>query len=403
MSDQKSNISGFFKLSDKERLKIVQDFSDLNEEEVSLIKEGFLKKETRATISENILGSFSLPYSVATNFLINGKDYFVPMVTEEPSVVAAASYGAKLTRDGGGITAENLESLMIGQIYFTNLEAPQLFKDKILENKEKIISFANKQDLVLGSLGGGIKDLEVRLFEGEDINSSLRVHLLIDVKDAMGANIINLICEKTALFIEELAGVRAVLKILSNLASRRLVKVKVLVTKKALKREGFNTEKVIDNIVNINSIGKSDIYRAITNNKGVLNGMGAVSLATGNDWRALEAGVYGYSAINNNQPLVNWKKTEEGLIGEMIVPVVAGTIGGIIQSHPLSKISLKILKIKTAEELSKIIASVGLVQNLAALRALASEGILKGHKEIIAKNVAISIGIDKNKIKEVSR
>ena len=400
---KKSNISGFFRLTEEEKIKIVKDFSNLTEEEVILIKEGFLKKEIRNSISENVIGSFSLPYSIATNFLINGKDYFIPMVTEEPSVVAAASYGAKLTRDGGGIFAESLGNLMIGQIYFVNLEDSQSLKNKILENKKEIIDFANKQDSVLVNLGGGVKDLEIKLFEGEDIDSSLRIHLLIDVKDAMGANIANLISEKTALFIENLVGIKPILKILSNLADKRLVKVKALVTKKALEREGFNTEEVINNIIKINSIGKSDIYRAITDNKGVLNGMGSVALATGNDWRALESGVYGYSFINEGKPLVDWKKTKEGLVGEMIVPVVVGIIGGIIQSHPLTKISLKILKVKAAQELAEVIASVGLVQNLTALRALASEGILRGHKEVWAENVAISAGIDKNNIKKVSQ
>ena len=382
----KSNISGFFKLSEEEKIKIIEDFSGLTEEEIILIKKGFLKKEIRNSISENVIGSFSLPYSIATNFLINGKDYFVPMVTEEPSVVAAASYGAKLTRDGGGITAESLENLMIGQIYFTNLKNSQSLKIQILENKEEIIDFANKQDSVLKKLGGGVKDLKIKLFEGKSIDSSLRIHLLIDVKDAMGANIVNLISEKTALFIENLVGIKSILKIVSNLANRRLVKVKALVTKETLKRERFDTEEVIDNIVKINSIGKNDVYRSVTDSKGVLNGMGAVALAAGNDWRALEAGVYGYSLTETYKPLVDWKKTNEGLTGEMIVPVVVGTVGGIIQSHPLSKISLKILKVKTAQELARIIASVGLAQNLAALRALASEGITKGHNKIVAEN-----------------
>jgi len=402
-SEKTSRIPRFFRLKEEEKIKIIENFSDLTEEEIVLVKEGFLKKEIRNSISENVIGSFSLPYSIATNFLINNKDYFIPMVTEEPSVVAAASYGAKLTRDGGGIFAENLEDLMIGQIYFTNLKDSQSLKIQILENKEEIINFANKQDSVLGKLGGGVKDLEIKLFDGENIDSSLRIHLLIDVKDAMGANIVNLISEKTALFIENLVGIKSTLKIVSNLANRRLVKVKALVTKEALEREGFDTEEVIDNIVKINSIGKNDIYRSITDSKGVLNGMGAVALATGNDWRALEAGAYGYSLTETYKPLVDWKKTNEGLAGEMVVPVVVGIIGGIIQSHPLSKISLKILKVKTAQELAQIIASVGLAQNLAALRALASEGITRGHREVWAENVAMSAGIDRINIEKISQ
>ncbi len=398
---KQSNISGFFKLNEKEKRKIIRTFAGLNDKEILLIEKGFLKKEDRNAISENVIGSFSLPYSVANNFLINQKEYFIPMVTEEPSVVAAASYGAKLTRDGGGINSESLENLMIGQIYFTQLKDSLSFKQEILKIKEEIINSTNQEDSTLRKIGGGVKDLEVKLIEGEKIGSALRIHLIIDVKDAMGANIASSFSEKAASFIQEKTGKKPVLKIVSNLADRRLVKVKALITEKALQKKGFQTEEVIENILQIHSLGKKDIYRAVTNNKGILNGMGAVALATGNDWRALEAGVYGYSFQKEGQPLVDWKKDKRGLVGEMIVPVVVGTIGGIINSHPLSKISLKILNVQTAQELAEIIAAVGLAQNLAALRALASEGISKGHKKVWAENVARSARVDQNKRERV--
>ncbi len=396
---KKSNISEFFKLSEKEKIKIIKDFAGLNDKEVNLTIKGFLKKEFRNSISENVVGSFSLPYSIANNFLINGKDYFIPMVTEEPSVVAAASYGAKLTRDGGGIIAESLNNLMIGQIYFTDLKNIESFKKDILKIKDEIIDFTNKQDSTLKKLGGGVKDLKITLID----KNSLRIHLLIDVKDAMGANIVNLMSEKAALFIKKKTKKKAILKIVSNLADRRLVKVKALITKKALKRKDFAVEEVIDNIIKIHSIAQKDVYRTVTNNKGILNGMGAAALATGNDWRALEAAVHGYAFQKGGKPLVDWEKNNKGLVGEMTIPVPVGTIGGIINIHPLAKISLKILDVNSSQELAQIIASVGLAQNLAALRALASEGITKGHKEVFAENVARAAGISKNNIKEVVR
>lgn len=398
-----SAIPGFFKLSKEKKQEIIKNFAGLTEEDIKIIQKDFLDKEFPNLISENVIGSFALPYSVANNFLINGKDYFVPMVTEEPSVVAAASYGAKLTRDGGGIKANLLNNLMIGQIYFTNLKEVESFKKQILNKKEEIIEFANRQDVILKKLGGGVKDLEIQSFEGSEIGDSLRLHLLVDVKDAMGANIVSLMSERVASFIQKLTNQEAILKIVSNLADKRLVKVEALITKRSLEKNNQNADEIIDKIVKINSIAEEDVYRTITHNKGILNGMGAVALATGNDWRALEAAVHGYAFYKKGKPLTKWTKKKKGLLGEMIVPVPVGTIGGAISAHPLAGISLKILGIDSAKELAQIIAAVGLAQNLAALRALVAEGISQSHKKVLARNVALSANIDKDKIEKVAK
>jgi hydroxymethylglutaryl-CoA reductase len=240
---ENSRISGFFKLNEKERIGIVKKFANLTEKEVKMIKKGFLNSEIREKISENVIGIFPLPYSIAVNFLINGKDYLVPMVTEESSVVAAACYGAKLTRDGGGILARNLGNLMMGQIYITDLKNPKIAKIKIQKEKRKIIELANKQDPVLLKIGGGVKDLELKIFKKTKTGDVLRIHLLIDVKDAMGANAVDSMTEAVAPFIEKIIKGKALLKIVSNLAERRLVEVKAIVTKKSLEKQGFPAKK----------------------------------------------------------------------------------------------------------------------------------------------------------------
>lgn len=379
-----SRIPGFFKLKKENRLRIVKEFANLTKKEIEIIKKGVLTSDIKDKISENVIGTFSLPYSIVPNFLINKRDYFIPMVTDEPSVVAAASYGAKMTRGGGGIFARSLGNLMIGQIYVIDIKKLQIAKGNILRAKKEILNLANKQNPTLIKLGGGAEDLKIKVFKKTKIGSVLRIHLLINTKDAMGANTVDRMVERVAPFIEKLTRGKALLKIVSNLAEERLVEVKTVVTKKALKKEGFSPEKTIDNIVKAYSIAELDIYRAVTYNKGILNGMGAVTLATGNDWRALEAASHGFAVKSGEyKPLAVWKKNKEGnLVGKMIIPVTAGIIGGITQLHPLAKISLKILKVKSAQELAQIIASVGLVQNLAALRALVSEGISAGHKNL---------------------
>jgi len=385
MNEKKnSRIPGFFNLDRREKIKIVKKFADLTDKEIKIIKKGVLNQEIKNSISENVIAIFSLPYGIAVNFLINQKNYLVPMVVEEPSVVAAACYGAKLLREGGGITAENLGNSMIGQIYFTDIDDIEKTKERILTAKKEIIELANSKKPDLVKIGGGAKDLEIKIFRKTKEGTILRVHLIIDTKDSMGANTVDTMIEGVAPLLEKITKVKALLKIISNLADKRLVRAKARVFKESLTTKGFKGEEVVKRIVKAQAVAEADIYRAVTNNKGILNGMGAVFQAILNDWRALEAGAHGYAAISGRYlPLAKWEKDEKGdLIGEIIVPIAVGIIGGVIQSHDLAKISIKILGVKSAQELARVIASVGLAQNLAALRALVSEGIQKGHMEL---------------------
>jgi len=385
MNEKKnSRIPGFFKLNRKQKLKKVKEFADLTDKELEIIEKGALEPGLRERMAENVIGTFSLPYSIAVNFLINKKDYLVPMVTEEPSVVAAACYGAKLLRANGGIEAENLGNQMIGQIYLTEIEDAQKVKEKILENKREIIELANSQKPDLIKMGAGAKDLELTVLNNKNIGTILRIHLLVDTKDAMGANTVDTMIEGISSLIEKIVNKKVILKIISNLADKRLVKVKGKVLKESLTTKGFKGEEVIEDIIKAQAIAETDIYRAVTNNKGILNGMGAVALATSNDWRALEAGAHGYAAKSGGYlPLAKWTKTRSGdLIGEMTIPIAVGITGGTISAYPVARVSLKILNVKSAQELACVMAGVGLAQNLAALRALVSEGIQEGHMRL---------------------
>lgn len=401
---KKSRSADFFKLDEEKKLEIIADFADLTEEEVKIIKNNFDNKRFRNQISENVIGTLSLPYSVAPNFLINGKDYFVPMVTEEPSVVAAASYGGKLSRESGGTNTKALGSLMIGQIYIKGIKKINLAEGKILRVKKEILEEANKQDPVLIRLGGGAKDLEVKVFDENKTDSILRIHLLVDVKDAMGANIINRMAEAVAPLIERVSGGKSLINIVSNLADKRLMEAKVVISKKSLEEEGLDSKKVISDIIESQQIAEKDIYRAVTHNKGIMNGMGAVALATGNDWRALEAAAHGYASLGGRyKPLTDWGKDKEGnLVGKIVAPVSVGIVGGATNIHPLSEISFKILKVDSAEELASVVISVGLVQNLAALKALVSEGIQAGHRKVQAENLAFAAGARGDEIEKIA-
>lgn len=379
-----SRIPGFFKLRQEEKIRLLKSLTKLTDKEIKILRKGSLSLSVREKMAENVVGTFSLPYSVVTNIRINKKDYLVPMVIEEPSVVAAACYGAKLTRAGVGIRAESLGSLTIGQIYITDIKDSKKAKERILKFKNKILKIANKQNPILIRAGGGAKDLKIKILKEKDIGLILRVHLFIDTKDAMGANTVASMAEAVSPLIEKITGKKSILKIVSNLADERLVRVRAKVEKKVLKKEGFPPSETIKRIVKAYKIAKIDIYRAVTNNKGILNGMGAVALATGNDWRALEAAAHGFAAKSGSyKPLSVWSEDKKGnLVGEMVVPVIVGIVGGIINIHPTAKISLKILDVKSSQELAQVIASVGLIQNLGALRALVSEGILAGHQSL---------------------
>ena len=384
-----SAISGFYKLSIEERLEKVKEFADLTDEEAKLLKApSSLSLDLADRMIENVIGIFPMPMAVAVNFLINGKDYMIPMVIEESSVVAAASYGAKMTRSKGGIFTSSTESIMIGQVQAVKIKDPYRARMAILDAREEILNKANEQDPVLVSLGGGAKDLRVKVIES--IRGPMVVtELLIDCKDAMGANAVNTMCEAVAPLIEKITGGKVYLRIVSNLATERLARAWTVVDKNAV-----GGEEVVDGILEAYAFAAADPYRAATHNKGILNGIIAVALATCNDHRAIEAGAHAYAARSGRyMPLSVWEKNEDGdLVGSIELPMAVGIIGGATKVHPIAKIALKILGVKSARELAEVMAAVGLAQNLAALRALAHEGIQRGHMELHARNIAIMAG-----------
>jgi len=384
-----SRIPGFYKLPVEERLKKVAEFANLTEEEVELLKkEGNLNLEIADRMIENVIGTMAYPFGIATNFLINGKEYLIPMVIEEPSVVAAASNAAKMTRSKGGIHTSSTGPIMIGQIQLVDVKDPYAQKMRILEEKEEIIKIANEQDPVLVKFGGGAKDVEVRVIDSPK-GPMVITHLIVDVRDAMGANAVNTMCEAVAPFIEGITGGRVYLRIISNLADKRLVRARTVVDKEAV-----GGEEVVDGIVSAWAFAAADPYRAATHNKGILNGVIAVALATGQDHRAIEAGAHAYAAKTGKyMPLTTWEKNEDGdLVGTLEMPMAVGIVGGATKVHPVARIALKILGVKTATELAEIMGAVGLAQNLAALRALAAEGIQYGHMRLHARNLAMMAG-----------
>jgi len=384
-----SRIPGFYKLPVEERLKKVAEFANLTEEEVELLKkEGNLSLEIADRMIENVIGTMAYPFGIATNFLINGKEYLIPMVIEEPSVVAAASNAAKMTRSKGGIHTSSTGPIMIGQIQLVDVKDPYAQKMRILEEKEEILKIANEQDPVLVKFGGGAKDVEVRVIDSPK-GPMVITHLIVDVRDAMGANAVNTMCEAVAPFIERITGGRVYLRIISNLADKRLVRARTVVDKEAV-----GGEEVVDGIVSAWAFAAADPYRAATHNKGILNGVIAVALATGQDHRAIEAGAHAYAAKTGKyMPLTTWEKNEDGdLVGTLEMPMAVGIVGGATKVHPVARIALKILGVKTATELAEIMGAVGLAQNLAALRALAAEGIQYGHMRLHARNLAMMAG-----------
>ena len=383
-----SRLPGFYKLSIEKRLSIVKNFADLSDAEVNLLtKHGRLSLDLADKMIENVVGTFELPYGIAVNFLINGKDYLVPMVIEEPSVVAAASNAAKMMRAGGGIFTYNTGPVMIGQIQLVNVVSPITAIHQIIRHKDDILSMANECDPILVKLGGGAKDLEVRLVDSP-IGRMVVTHLIVDVRDAMGANAVNTMVESVAPFIEKITGGKVYLRILSNLADKRLVRAFTRIPEDVL------GEDLIDGIVYAYQFAASDPYRAATHNKGIMNGVVAVALATGNDTRALEAGAHAYASRSGKYSSLSvWEKDENGdLVGWLELPMAVGIIGGATRSNPLARVSLKILGVKSGLELAEVMCAVGLAQNFAAIRALASEGIQKGHMKLHARNVAIMAG-----------
>ncbi len=396
--ERKSDISGFHELPPKERLEIVKKFADLTREEAKLLqKTGALDGNTADMMIENVIGTTELPLGIATNFLINGKDYLIPMVIEEPSVVAAASYAAKLARPAGGFTASSTDPIMIGQVQLVNVKSPEKAARDIVARKQEIIKYANEIDpCVLVKFGGGMRDIEARVLT-TPAGKMVIVHLLVDCRDAMGANAVNTLAEALAPTFEDISGGKSRLKIISNLADRRLAKARAVWKKEVLEQAAkgaFKGEDIVSGIIEAWAFAFSDPYRAATHNKGIMNGVDAVVIATGNDWRAIEAGAHSYASMRGRYTsLTKYSKDKDGnLVGEIDIPMAVGLVGGATKTHPIAKIAVKILGVKTAKELGEVIACVGLAQNFAALRALATEGIQKGHMRLHARNIAVMAG-----------
>ena len=381
MKKDHSKISGFHKLSFFERQALISKLVNLNKEEKQILENfGYFSYDQLDLISENVIGCYSLPFSIATNFKVNGKDYLIPMVTEEASVVAAASNGARIARKCGGFHSKPVNSIMIGQIQLTNFTNSDYVKRILIENKDYLISIANLSDKTLVAMGGGAQDLEVREISTER-GKMIILHLLVNVIDAMGANAVNTMVEKIAHVIIEKQMVKAQinLKIISNLAIYR-----VAICSAVFDKDLIGGKKIIDRILDAQAFAKVDPFRAATANKGIMNGIDALALATGNDIRAIEAGAHAFASLNGNySPLTDYYvDNDENLVGTIEIPLPMATFGGIINIHPMTKIALKILDIKTAEELSQVAAAVGLAQNFAALRALTDEGIQSGHMRL---------------------
>lgn len=382
-------ISGFYKLSPAERLEIVKEFADLTDEEIDAIRNtGGIGIEQADLMIENVIGTFDLPLGIATNFLINGKDYLVPMAIEEPSVVAAASNSAKMAHVEGGFETSSTDPVMIGQIQLVDVEDASKAQEDIQSKKKEIIELANEQDPLLVKFGGGAKDIEVRIIDSMKGPMAI-VHLLVDCRDAMGANAVNTMAEAVSPLIEEITGGKALLRIISNLAVFRLARAKAVFSKDAI-----GGEEVVDAVMNAYAFAAVDPYRCATHNKGIMNGVTAVVFATGNDTRAVEAGAHAYAAFKGEyKPLTHYEKNKDGnLVGSIEIPAAVGLVGGATAVHPVAKANVKILGVKTASELGEVMAAVGLAQNFAALRALATEGIQRGHMSLHARNVAVTAG-----------
>jgi len=396
-----SQLGGFYKKSQEERLKTIAEQCGLSNEELALLKS--LKPmdfKTADIMIENVIGVFGMPLGIATHFRINDRDYLVPMAIEESSVVAAACKAAKIAREAGGFKASAEEQIMIGQIQVMvkGKDKQEDIIKKIKEHKKQLIEKANSCDKVLVSFGGGARDIEIRRFK-----EFIVIHLLVDVRDAMGANTVNTMCEALAPEIEAICRCRTGLKIISNLALHRMVSAKATFKKETLERE--SGKGVVDAIIDAWRFACEDQFRATTHNKGIMNGIAAVAIATGNDFRAIEAGAHSYACFDGKyKPLTKyWKDDYGNLVGEIKLPMQAGIVGGATRVNPMAKLCLKILGVKSAKELAEVMAAVGLAQNFAAIYALATKGIQYGHMKLHAKNIAVQAGARREEIEMVAQ
>jgi hydroxymethylglutaryl-CoA reductase len=400
-----SRITGFYNMTLEERLNVLAKHTGADDDVLQAFQfPGGINIEQADHMIENVIGVFGLPLGVATNFLINDREVLIPMVIEEPSVVAGASFMAKLVREGGGFKATTTEPEMIGQIQVLDVPDPEKAAQRLLAVRHEILEQANQVDPLLIRMGGGARDLEVHILHDTPSGTMLVVHLIYDTRDAMGANAVNSAVEQLREKIEALSGGRVHLRILSNLADRRRARATCTVPLESLGFDGYSGEQVRDGIVDAWAFAQADPYRAATHNKGIMNGVDAVVIATGNDWRAIEAGAHAYAARSGlYTSLSRWGVNQDGnLTGSLEMPMAVGTVGGATRVHPMAKACLAIMGVENARELAEIIVSVGLAQNLAALRALSSEGIQRGHMSLHARQVAIAAGAQGKFVEQVA-
>lgn len=407
MTQHTSRISGFYKRSLAERAALVAQWAGLTpQEQTTLLGISGLNASQADHMIENAVGVYALPLGIATNFLINDKDYLVPMVVEEPSVLAAVSNAARLFREGGGFTTSSDEPVMIGQMQVLDLEDVYAAAGAVKAQRKRLVQYINEE--IGGSIvkrGGGARDIEVRPMPDTPVGDMLIVHLLYDARDAMGANAINTAVEALAPEIEAITGGRVNLRILSNLTDRRKARVEGMVPASALATDTLSGEQVVKAVVEAGAFAVVDPYRAATHNKGIMNGIDAVAIATGNDWRALEAGAHAYAARNGQYTSMSaWWQDEDGnLRGAMELPLAVGIVGGATRVHPTAQIALKILGVETARELAEVMVAVGLAQNFAAIRALATDGIQHGHMRMHARQIAVAAGASGEQVARVAQ
>ena len=399
MSVENSRIEGFYKLSVAERRKKIAEIGGLSEEHIqALADSGELSEDAADRMIENVIGTYSLPIGVATNFVIDDEHFVIPFVLEEPSVVAAASNMAKRCLDNGGFKSNNDDPIMIGQIQIVNCENPVNARDSIIGEKRNLIKMCNEVDPILVKFGGGCKDIEVKIID-TDSGQMVIMHILVDCRDAMGANAVNTMAESIAPKIEEITGGTVILRIISNLAIHRLARVSAIFTPREMSDSGNDSEsgrEVIEGVIQAYHFAKADPFRATTHNKGIMNAISAVAIACGQDWRAIESGAHSFAAYGREYGSLTkwWKDSDGNLVGSIELPMAVGLVGGAVRVHPAAQANVKLLGIETADELAKVMAASGLAQNLGALRALATVGIQAGHMKLHVRNMAVTAGAE---------
>lgn len=401
-----SRLPNFRALTPAQRLEHVVQAAGLSSEEAALVSNpGALSVERANGMVENVIGTFELPFGIGGYFQVNGRDVLVPMVVEEPSVVAAASYMAKLARECGGFETSSTGPLMRAQVQVVGISDPYGARQALLKHRDEILAVANSRDKILIGLGGGCRDIEIHVFADTPRGAMIVMHLIVDVRDAMGANTVNTMAEAVSPLVEKITCGSVRLRILSNLADLRLARARVRLTPEVLATEDRSGHEIIEGVIDAYTFAAIDPYRAATHNKGIMNGIDPVIVATGNDWRAVEAGAHAYACRGGRYTsLTHWEKDDSGaLVGTIEMPMPVGLVGGATRTHPLARLALKILDVKSAQELGEIAVAVGLAQNVGALRALATEGIQRGHMALHARNIALVAGATGDEIDRVAK